>query len=379
MLLVTAAAGMCFAVSATSALADPALAHTPGGAVPCQADALIEAITAANSAGGGTLRLSPGCRYTLTHPQPNTDSGLPPIVAPITINGSGATITRSTAANTPEFQILEILGAPARLTIRLTTISNGISIGDQVPGGGHSGGGILVREGGALAAAVITVTGNSGFVGGIHNYGTTQLTDSGVTGNTGAWGGGLNNTGGTLNVVRTLIRDNVTESDIGVGGGIYNSQGGTTTVTGSVISRNLGINNGGGIHNEGSLGVRDSWISQNRAASLFGAPVVVQGGGIYNAGTARIVRSLISGNHSQRQQSPTATTAIAGGIYNDGTENQGVVTTLQRTLVVGNTAVDRPGGISNAAGVFNLDDSLVVLNTPTNCAGSPDPVPDCSG
>ncbi|GAA4993104.1 hypothetical protein [Actinopolymorpha pittospori] len=347
--------------------------------MPCRADALIEAITAANSAGGGTLRLTPGCRYALTQPRPDTDSGLPPIAAPITINGNGATITRSTAATTPDFRILEILGAPAKLTIRLTTISNGISIGDQVPGGGHSGGGILVREGGALAAAVITVTGNSGSVGGIHNYGTAQLTDSGVTGNTGAWGGGLNNTGGTLSLVRTLIRDNVTQSDIGMGGGIYNSQGGTTTVTGSVISRNLGIDNGGGIHNEGNLGVSDSWITQNRAASLFGVPVVVQGGGIYNAGTARILRSLVSGNHSQRQQSPTATTAIAGGISNDGTENPDVVTTLERSLVVGNTAVDQPGGISNAAGAFNLDDSLVVLNTPTNCAGSPDPVPHCSG
>ncbi|MGW5361141.1 hypothetical protein [Actinopolymorpha pittospori] len=130
-----------------------------------------------------------------------------------------------------------------------------------------------------------------------------------------------------------------------MGGGIYNSQGGTTTVTGSVISRNLGINNGGGIHNEGTLGVSDSWISGNRAASLFGAPVVVQG----------------------------------GGSSNDGTENPGVVTTLERSLVVGNTSVDQPGGISNAAGVFNLDDSLVVLNPPTNCAGSPDPVPNCSG
>ncbi|MGW5361140.1 hypothetical protein [Actinopolymorpha pittospori] len=111
------------------------------------------------------IRLTPGLpRHP--HPAPaQRRQRSSPDRRPVTINGNGATITRSTAANTPEFRIFEVLGAPAKLTIRLTTISNGISIGDQVPGGGHSGGGILVREGGALDAAVITVTGNSGFVG----------------------------------------------------------------------------------------------------------------------------------------------------------------------------------------------------------------------
>jgi hypothetical protein len=185
------------------------------------------AVAAANTAGGGSVQLTPGCTYTLTQPEPNTDSALPPIATPITIDGRGATITRSRASNTPDFRIVEILGTPAKLTIRRTTISNGVSIGDQVPGDGHSGGGILVRDGGALTAAVITVTGNNGFVGGIHTYGTAQVSDSSITGNTGAWGGGLNNTGGTTTVARTVIRD--------------------------------------------------SWIADNRAASVFGAPVTVQG------------------------------------------------------------------------------------------------------
>jgi hypothetical protein len=383
MLVVAAVTGLCLASPGLASAGHP-FDGTPTGPgepepafVPCQTDALIAAIGKANTEGGGTLWLAPRCRYTLTRAQPGTDSGLPAIAAPIEIHGRGATITRSTAAGTAEFRIFEVLGAPGALTISRTTITNGASIGDQVPGDGHSGGGILVRETGTLTATMVTVTGNSGFVGGIHNYGTARISRSSVSDNTGVWGGGLNNTGGRLTLSGVTVSGNLTQSDIGVGGGIFNSAGATTVVERSLVSHNLGINNGGGIHNEGSLHVTGSVVFDNRAASLFGAPVTVQGGGIYNAGTATIVATTISHNQSQRQESPTATVAIAGGIANDGTESPGVTLTLDRTLVVDNTSVDEPGGINNDAAAISLQGSLVTRNSPTNCEGSPTPVPGC--
>ena len=370
-----AVAGICFALpGAASAKERPE--PTP---VPCQTEALIGAIVNANAAGGGSLDLSPGCRYTLSEAQPDTDSGLPPIAAPIRINGQGAVIVRSAASVTPEFRVFEVLGAPAKLTIRQVTIMNGASIGDQVPGDGHSGGGILVRETGGLSADGIIVTENSGFAGGVHNYGTAYIKNSIISRNTGAWGAGLNNTGGKLYVTRTAIRDNVTESDIGVGGGIYTSEGATTNVKLSLITGNVGVNNGGGFHNEGTLNVIGSRISDNRAASLFGAPVTVQGGGIYNTGAARIVRTSIDHNQSQRQESPSITTAIAGGLSNDGSENEGVTMTLLNSRVVDNISADGPGGIANNNASISLLGTLVTRNSPTNCEGSPSDVPGCVG
>ncbi len=363
----------------------PALAGQPAHpppprpvAVPCDTGALIKAINEANAAGGAVLDLAPGCTYTLTAPQPNTETGLPPITAPITIHGNAATITRSTAAGTPDFRIFEVLAAPARLNLSRLTISNGFGVGDQAPEDGHSGGGILVREGGALAADGVAVTGNAGFVAGIHNYGTADLVNSVVSGNNGVQGGGINNADGTLTVRRSAIRDNTASgADIGIGGGILNSDTGTATVADSLIRDNNTQNAGGGVWNAGTLHLRGTQITNNTAAQLHGAPLTVEGGGLLNIGHATIERTSINRNHAQH--GPGATRAVAGGIANSAPETGAAEVTLRDSAVVANTSVEAPGGILNDSGPVTLTHTAVTGNTPTNCDGSPTPVPGCVG
>jgi hypothetical protein len=87
----------------------PARASATSTPVPCDTSALIAALDAANSSGGDTLDLAPGCMYTLTEPDNSTPSGangLPVISAPITIHGNGATIVRRPSAEA--FRIFEI-------------------------------------------------------------------------------------------------------------------------------------------------------------------------------------------------------------------------------------------------------------------------------
>src|SRR5262245_2503324 len=67
---------------------------------PCSVSQLIADINSANGTGAAdTLTLTAGCTYTLTNTNNTTNgnNGLPVITNPLTINGNGATITRSTA------------------------------------------------------------------------------------------------------------------------------------------------------------------------------------------------------------------------------------------------------------------------------------------
>jgi hypothetical protein len=376
------ATGLLLAGPVTSALGDgptpasPDPSTTPAGrTVPCQADALIAAINQANEAGGGTLNLTPACTYTLTTPQtnqPGSDDGLPPITTPITIHGAGATIARSTAPNTPEFRIFEV-DSDGHLELDGVTVGNGVAVGDNVPGDGHSGGDILVGVEGSLSTNATVIVGGRGFVGGVHNYGRADFKNSVISGNTGVWGGGVNNTGGTLNVTNSVVRENKTESDIGLGGGVYNTEGGAATVDNSSFLGNNGHNRGGAIYNDADsvLDVINTRLSHNTAASLLGAPAVVQGGGLYNAGQATIVGTTIDHNRSDRGAPPTV--ALGAGVSNE----QGEVV-LRQSQVLDNTAVDAPGGINNTGGTVTLEGTLVARNQPTNCQGSPEPVPGCA-
>jgi hypothetical protein len=88
--------------------------------VPCSAPALVSAVAATNTAGGGTLNLSPGCTYTLTAPAA-FETGLPVITAPIRINGNSATITRSPAT---DFRFFRVAGQ-GNLTLDTLTLRNG--------------------------------------------------------------------------------------------------------------------------------------------------------------------------------------------------------------------------------------------------------------
>ncbi|MEU7435451.1 hypothetical protein AB0B07_32150 [Streptomyces sioyaensis] len=194
-----------------------AMAPTPAHAqtsVLCSESALVNEITAANAAGGGTLALFPFCTYRITSAHgtsPMGPVGLPPITTPITLTGLGNIIERDPGA--PPFRVLQVEGSA------------------NVPG-----------TKGQLDAVGITVRGGSAVFpypgGGISNLGgTVALRLSSVTGNTAVAGGGLYNDNGIITLSETPVTGN---SAMSSGGGIYVNSGGvllsgfTTKVSGNI-------------------------------------------------------------------------------------------------------------------------------------------------
>jgi hypothetical protein len=95
--------------------------------VPCSVPSLIGAIDTANgTVGADTLNLASGCTYILVA-RDNALNGLPVITTDITINGSGATITRASSA--PSFRILAVSSAGI-LTLNRLTVSGGLADAD---------------------------------------------------------------------------------------------------------------------------------------------------------------------------------------------------------------------------------------------------------
>src|SRR5689334_9859299 len=132
------------------------LAATPAqaaaaGSVPCSPAALIAAITAANTAGGGTINLAAGCTYRLTSAD-NGENGLPVITTRIGVNGNGATI----AGNSSDFRIFEVDGPGGNLSLQNVTIT----------GGSADIGGGIENAGGTLTLNHSQVTGNAATIAG---------------------------------------------------------------------------------------------------------------------------------------------------------------------------------------------------------------------
>ena len=88
--------------------------------VACSQQALVDAINAANSAGGGTLNLAHGCDYQLTSSPDDSENGLPRSPPAIKINGNGATID-----GTDSFRDFEVDGPGGNLSAHDLTITGG--------------------------------------------------------------------------------------------------------------------------------------------------------------------------------------------------------------------------------------------------------------
>ncbi|ABP56858.1 hypothetical protein [Salinispora tropica] len=366
-----------------------------GTPVPCDADALIAAITLANARGGATLNLAKDCTYLLTADLDG--NGLPVITTPITLNGNkNTTLERAAAAD--QFRILTV-NVGGDLTLNHLKVTGGHTTDD--------GGGILVNPGGALTTNHSTITRNiaDSDGGGIANNGTTRITHSTISHNTaaGSDGGGILNSG-LLTIDESQIRSNTAAQ----GGGIASTTG-TVQLTHSTVSANQATFYGGLTLVNTSSTVADTHITHNNAEQTGGVrvldgqltlrsvvlaqnsgtlsrvgglavdpatPVVVEdsvitgntaakdGGGIYNAGDLVVRRTRISGNQAEQ----------GGGIYNTAT---GTVT-LNATKIVKNTADIDGGGSFNDGGTVNLNTAtgtIVINNRPDNCVN----VSGCAG
>ncbi len=271
---------------------------------------LINAVLCANSNGAGTndvINLTSGTPYTLTQIN-NTDggdggNGLPSIASAaaegtLTINGNGATITRS---STEQFRLL-YLNASADLTINSLTLDQGYSSGN---------GGAIEDRGGTL-----TVAGSS--------FNNNQALGNG--------GGIAAVNGATANITGTTFNTN---SAVNNAGGVY-SDSGTLTVTDSTITTNTSGNNGGGLLDDGTTTITGSTFSGNKSG---------RGGGIYSDGTTTIINSTFSGNQGIAPG--------GGGIFNNGT------TTITNSTFSANSGLVFGGNLYNSMGTLTLNNSIL--------------------
>ncbi len=274
------AAVLVVAALGSAAVATPALAAT----VPCTASDLISAISTANGS-GGTVTLTSGCVYTLTAVNNTTDGGgvgLPVISGNVTVQGNGATITRSTASGTPVFRIFDV-SSSGSLTLSSLTVSNGLANNGQQGGGGIFSHGTLTISGSTFTGnSAPASSGTSG--GGINNSGTLNVSTSTFTGNTGQEGGAIFNQATATITNNTFVNNTAT---IYGGGGLLNAAG-SATVNGDTFTGNTGPG-GGAIDNDTTLNISDSTFTGNTAGTNGG-------GAIDNFGPTTITQSTFSGN-----------------------------------------------------------------------------------
>jgi hypothetical protein len=145
-------------------------------------------------------------------------------------------------------------------------------------------------------------------------------------------GGGIHN-GGTLYLTNCTLSGNSSASTGGPGGGIDNE--GIATLANCTLSGNSAYE-GGGIFNNGSLAVSGCTLSGN------------SGGGILNGrGTLYLTNCTLSGNSA----------GVGGGIFNSSG-----IATLDNCTLSGNSAVSYGGGIYNGGTV--ILNNCIVANSP---------------
>jgi hypothetical protein len=162
---------------------------------------------------------------------------------------------------------------------------------------------------------------------------------------------------GTMTIENSLISDDTGE--------IYNTNGSLEIVNSTISNINRSnpdkTKNGSpsAIYNDinGSLKITDSKIVNN--ISYY------NGGGVYNGGKLIITRSTISGNSFLSIPGPSDSTKNGGGIAND----KHAILTIVNSVIKGNTAGSRGGGIANMGGVLTITHSIIADNTADSSSG----------
>ena len=203
------------------------------------------------------------------------------------------------------------------------------------------------------------------------------LSLTGVTirgGSTTGNGGGILNRG-TLSLKFTTLTGNKARN--GSGGGFAATEGSLTLLYRSTISGNTAALGGGGVTFQGTL---------RAIATLFTRNAAVIGGALALSGQSKLVGTVVTGNHALgegggivssgsvqiRDSKITRNTAdTGGGLYADNA----AVAEFLRSHVTANKARTTGGGIF-AVGTVTLQKSRVTGNVPDNCAG-PATVPGC--
>ncbi len=338
-------------LSVAAASGKPPGPHAKPVNVACSQQALVDAINAANSAGGGTLNLAHRCDYQLTTSPDDSQNGLPPITTPITINGNQATVD-----GTNSFRDFEVDAPGGSLSAHELTITGGSA---QDFGGG------IANFGGSVTLDHSQVTGNAAvFAGGgiasatfdLSTIPSVTLSHSSVSDNQqtldaadgGGGGGGIINVDGTVALDHSQVNGNTAQGGVGggIGSGDYFGEGGqpVLTVDHSQVNDNVAPNaGGGGIQNLlGSATIEHSRVDGNTSLNAGGISSGNQGG----PGTAelKVKHSEVSGNTATAGPGGEGPPIAAGGIAN------GSDTVIDHSRVDHNSAANGIGaGIVNHA------------------------------
>lgn len=381
------------ALAALLAPAAPAVAATLD--VPCAVPDLIAALETVETNGepANTINLAARCRYELTavevfdEPSPTEPNvvftgtgynGLPLLIRAqtLTINGNDAVIARSSAQGTPSFRLLQIgsralepAAGPLSVTLRDLTLGNGDNVVHPAAALIPQYGGGLTFMGDANDSLVlerVRFIDNDGFIGGglaasrWFTATTTSVTirNSTFNGNTASLsGGGLHLEGVTAVVENTLVEANRT-NDAGAVSDVSNDAGGGGMVC--FVCPDLQL--------------RDSQIRGNRVRGAGG-------GGLSLAGSSgRLERVRIEENEAQRFDAASSQANLGGdggGLVVIASQSRRPVVTVVDSLIVGNTAANRGGGVAIAgetdaqpnATTLRIANSTISGNSATSSAG----------
>jgi CSLREA domain-containing protein len=338
---------------------------------PCS---LREAIRSANTdlaiggcaAGSGADTITvPSGTYVLGIPnQPgitdenNGQSGDLDILADLTISGStGApTIIDGNGAALAG----RVFDVSAAATVSFTRLT--IRSGTDPPGSLAGGGGITNNGRATFSDTTITgnvaATGGGGVSNGSGVGATSVFIDSTISGNSagGSGGGVRNGTGASSSFINTTIVGNT--SQVG-GGGVSND--GVTTFTNTSITGNVAGARGGGVFN-GTPSSSSTFI--NSAITMNTSQV--EGGGLFN-GTgagAGLTNATVSGNRANES---------GGGLH-------GGTTTLSNVTITSNLADSDANGTGDGGGVadatLTVRNSIIAGNTDASLSPAT-VVPDC--
>ena len=219
-----------------------------------------------------TFALSPSCSTidltgTITIGVDLTVTG--PGAGAVAVHGDGSSAVFDVGAVSATVSGLTITGGEGTLGGGVENNGTLALTGSTVTGNGAElGAGIYNGAGATLTLTGSTVTGNtaSSAGGGIENDGTATVGTSTISGNTADYGGGIDSPSATLTVANSTVADNTGTDD---GGGIYifddydPSQPIAATITNSTVSGNSSAFGGGISDDQGPVALGATIVAGN--------------------------------------------------------------------------------------------------------------------
>ncbi|MGQ0621721.1 MAG: choice-of-anchor Q domain-containing protein [Panacagrimonas sp.] len=192
----------------------------------------------------------------------NLTAAMPDVVSDITIEGNGRSVRRDDTAR--PFAIFRVT-IPGSLSLNRTVVSGG--------------------------------------TGAISTYGTTTVSNSTISGNSGQFGGGILCFGREVDGSRvvaplTIVNSTISGNTSRFGGGLSVYTGCSASISNSTISGNSASESGGGIYATGGrMYLTDTTVTDNHLTNADGGGA----GGIYSRinGTVTLLRTVISGNRAE--------------------------------------------------------------------------------